>query len=154
MFTKHYKLVLAGWERVRHCAIKGIRPSTGWAKNVTPYGFLLKFRPKVRIKFQPLEGYSYMRITTEVYQKRSNRTKVISLLVSPPTVFDGPESIQRDSKWKQAKNTFTRKSLKSQLLLWGQTDYAIRSPIYELSEFLLVFYSYNSAITHRNFLFQ
>ena len=55
---------------------------------------------------------------------------------------------------QQAKNTFTRKSLKSQLLLWGQTDYAIRSAIYELSEFLLVFYSYNSAITHRNFVFQ
>ena len=31
--------------------------------------------------------------------------------------------------------------------------YAIRSAIYELSDFLLAFYSYNSAITHRNFVF-
>ena len=54
---------------------------------------------------------------------------------------------------KNSWNTFTRKSSKSQLLLWGQTDYAIRSPIYELSEFLLVFFSYNCAIRTETLFF-
>src|SRR5688572_6014395 len=62
--------------------------STGWAKKKEPLRIFANISAKSKnfeIMFHRLEGNSYLRIMAKFHRKVSNRTKVISLLVSPPT---------------------------------------------------------------------
>jgi len=59
--------------------------------------------------FYSLKGNLYLRTMAKFHRKCSNRTKVKSLLVSPPTVFRWFKNVTQQ---KGAKNDFTKSLLK------------------------------------------
>ena len=63
---------------------------TGGPKKVTPKIVFANISVKsknFKIKYYRLNGNGYLRMRAKFHQRITNRTKVISLLVSPPPVF-------------------------------------------------------------------
>ena len=81
-----------------------------------------------KIKYYRLNGNSFLHLSAKFHQNISNRTKVISLLVSPPSVFWWFKNVTQQKTILLSH--FSNDCYQTALIIVSQLEFNVSTPVY------------------------